>query len=279
MRVERMAVKKHASNCREIVQECVANDLASRHQQVTVAMRPIAVVVKDEDGWFYKINDAGNLLERWADTTPTYKYKTKEESIETLKGMKRECDEAIRIAKEEDTRIAEVARQSESIRRMERLSRWQALLDDSLLWEKSLAEPLDVQATDELVNFFDCECEDARCYLFQNSIYCVTGDYTEDQDKLLVQEAFDSERRKFEKLKRKFGGGNSANTKLSRQPIPEDVRIAVWRRDGGCCALCGSRERLEYDHIIPVSCGGSNTVRNIELLCETCNRSKGDQIQ
>lgn len=36
---------------------------------------------------------------------------------------------------------------------------------------------------------------------------------------------------------------------------------------------------LEYDHIVPVSRGGSNTARNVELLCEVCNRSKGDRIQ
>ncbi|MBF0103144.1 MAG: HNH endonuclease, partial [Desulfobacterales bacterium] len=41
---------------------------------------------------------------------------------------------------------------------------------------------------------------------------------------------------------------------------------------------CGSRENLEYDHIIPVSKGGSNTARNIELLCEKCNREKSDKI-
>ena len=41
---------------------------------------------------------------------------------------------------------------------------------------------------------------------------------------------------------------------------------------------CGSKEQLEYDHIIPVSRGGGNTERNIQLLCETCNRSKGATI-
>jgi 5-methylcytosine-specific restriction endonuclease McrA len=41
---------------------------------------------------------------------------------------------------------------------------------------------------------------------------------------------------------------------------------------------CGSRERLEYDHIIPVSKGGSNTARNIELRCESCNRRKGAKV-
>jgi Holliday junction resolvasome RuvABC ATP-dependent DNA helicase subunit len=64
-----------------------------------------------------------------------------------------------------------------------------------------------------------------------------------------------------------------------RLVIPSTVRREVWRRDGGKCVKCGSRENLEYDHIIPVSRGGSNTARNIELLCEKCNRAKSDCIQ
>ncbi|HVU33850.1 MAG TPA: HNH endonuclease [Opitutaceae bacterium] len=63
-----------------------------------------------------------------------------------------------------------------------------------------------------------------------------------------------------------------------RVPIPAEVRREVWRRDGGKCVKCGSRERLEFDHIIPVSRGGSSTARNIELLCEACNRAKSDNI-
>jgi Holliday junction DNA helicase RuvB len=65
----------------------------------------------------------------------------------------------------------------------------------------------------------------------------------------------------------------------SRDAIPSAVRREVWRRDGGKCARCGSRKNLEYDHIIPVSKGGSNTARNIELLCEEHNRAKSDLIQ
>ncbi len=64
-----------------------------------------------------------------------------------------------------------------------------------------------------------------------------------------------------------------------RENIPSDVRREVWRRDGGKCVKCGSRENLEYDHIIPISRGGSNRSRNIELLCESCNRSKGASIE
>jgi len=60
--------------------------------------------------------------------------------------------------------------------------------------------------------------------------------------------------------------------------ISEDVRDAVWNRDGGKCVQCGSNEDLEFDHIIPFSKGGANTKRNIQLLCESCNRKKSDKI-
>jgi len=60
---------------------------------------------------------------------------------------------------------------------------------------------------------------------------------------------------------------------------PSEVKREVWRRDEGKCSNCGSQIKLEYDHIIPVSKGGSNTARNIQLLCEACNRAKSDLIQ
>lgn len=64
----------------------------------------------------------------------------------------------------------------------------------------------------------------------------------------------------------------------SRAPISEDVKMLVWRRDGGKCVKCGNKEKLEFDHIIPHSKGGSDTERNIQLLCEECNRSKSNKI-
>ncbi|MDQ3045602.1 MAG: HNH endonuclease [Chloroflexota bacterium] len=64
----------------------------------------------------------------------------------------------------------------------------------------------------------------------------------------------------------------------TREPIPEEVRHEVWRRDQGKCVRCGGVERLEFDHIVPVALGGSNTTRNVQLLCETCNREKGVRI-
>ncbi len=74
-----------------------------------------------------------------------------------------------------------------------------------------------------------------------------------------------------------FGSKNNSPI-YKRQPIPDEIKMFVWQRDGGRCANCGSQENLEYDHIIPVSKGGSNTARNIQLLCEKCNRSKSANI-
>lgn len=73
------------------------------------------------------------------------------------------------------------------------------------------------------------------------------------------------------KAKKKF--------KLRRKHIETRVKQEVWRRDQGRCVECSSKEKLEYDHIIPLSKGGSNTARNIQLLCQKCNRSKSNKIK
>lgn len=66
--------------------------------------------------------------------------------------------------------------------------------------------------------------------------------------------------------------------KPRREAIPRLVQREVWQRDAGRCVECTSRELLCFDHIVPFSRGGSNTVRNIQLLCERCNLSKGNRI-
>lgn len=115
-------------------------------------------------------------------------------------------------------------------------------------------------------------------WIFNGFEYQVEGLYTDEQFRLLIHECFDSEKRRFERLKQKHVQTPHADSTSTRPRIPQNVRIEVWRRDGGKCVRCGSRDNLEYDHIIPISKGGSNTARNIELLCEPCNRSKGANI-
>ena len=64
----------------------------------------------------------------------------------------------------------------------------------------------------------------------------------------------------------------------SNRKISQVVKDKVWNRDEGKCVECGSNENLEFDHIIPHSKGGANTYRNVQLLCESCNRSKSNKI-
>lgn len=68
-----------------------------------------------------------------------------------------------------------------------------------------------------------------------------------------------------------------ASGRASREPIPKTVQREVWYRDGGRCVQCNGQENLEFDHIIALSRGGANTARNIQLLCITCNRTKGSR--
>lgn len=98
-------------------------------------------------------------------------------------------------------------------------------------------------------------------------------------EKILVEDIFYktsdgiSISEKIKSLRQKMQvGGND------RHHISKEVRREVWLRDKGHCVECGSNKKLEFDHIIPVSKGGSNTTRNIRLLCEECNRKKSDNI-
>jgi hypothetical protein len=71
---------------------------------------------------------------------------------------------------------------------------------------------------------------------------------------------------------------DNGDTDNRSRHITQQVKDDVWNRDNGKCVICGSNENLEFDHIIPFSEGGANTYRNIQLLCQPCNRSKSDSI-
>ena len=64
----------------------------------------------------------------------------------------------------------------------------------------------------------------------------------------------------------------------TRERIPEAIAAEVWRRDDGQCVKCESRENLHIDHIIPLSQGGATIVSNLQVLCQSCNLSKGARI-
>ena len=91
-----------------------------------------------------------------------------------------------------------------------------------------------------------------------------------------------SDNRKVFKFKLELTNDNIEQTEYEikhNRLIPTTVKKEVWKRDKGCCVICGSNVNLHFDHIIPFSKGGSSiTAKNIQLLCAKCNLSKHDKI-
>lgn len=53
------------------------------------------------------------------------------------------------------------------------------------------------------------------------------------------------------------------------------LRSAVFERDDYTCQYCWVRGgRLECDHVVPVSRGGTHDLSNLVTACFACNRSK-----
>jgi len=118
-----------------------------------------------------------------------------------------------------------------------------------------------------------------RFWLFHNCLVITMGIFQSDEERsLIVKEVVWKREKRFARLLKLAEVDKSIQRASRREIIPEDVRMFVWQRDQGRCVQCTSKENLEFDHIIPVSKGGANTARNIQLLCERCNRTKKDTI-
>lgn len=66
--------------------------------------------------------------------------------------------------------------------------------------------------------------------------------------------------------------------KWANRHIPSKVRKEMMNSDS-CCAACGAKTKLEVDHIVPISKGGTSDRKNLQVLCRSCNRRKRNKIQ
>ncbi len=68
---------------------------------------------------------------------------------------------------------------------------------------------------------------------------------------------------------------------IGRSPISKNLRYKILVRDNFTCQYCGAKQpevKLEVDHRIPVSKGGTNDPDNLVTACFDCNRGKRDLL-
>lgn len=73
----------------------------------------------------------------------------------------------------------------------------------------------------------------------------------------------------------------SGNEKsLSLRTFPDKIKRAIYEKQGGKCAFCGQPfpiERMQGDHIIAWSNGGTTVIENCQMLCAQCNGTKSNK--
>jgi hypothetical protein len=118
---------------------------------------------------------------------------------------------------------------------------------------------------------------DRNYWWYRDAFYWTNADYDAEDIKALL---FTRQRQRERELEHAHAVMAAADAPAARKrdPIPRDVRKAVWERDAGRCIECGSDFDLQYDHIIPFSMGGASTAENLQLLCAKCNQAKGGRI-
>lgn len=117
--------------------------------------------------------------------------------------------------------------------------------------------------------------DEQRYWQFKDRFYFADSDLTADDVRALLASKDVRRKRQLDHAHAVAAMGDRLDDRARRQPIPREIKTAVWVRDGGACVECGAKHELEFDHLIPLAMGGSNTERNLQLLCAACNRRKG----
>lgn len=65
---------------------------------------------------------------------------------------------------------------------------------------------------------------------------------------------------------------------VERWYVPKEIRVKVFEKCRYQCVFCGSSEKLQIDHIIPIAKGGTSKEDNLQVLCANCNARKSDKI-
>lgn len=75
---------------------------------------------------------------------------------------------------------------------------------------------------------------------------------------------------------------NNLPQKDTKRLFDSSQRIVIYRKNNGICQKCGKKcdwNDYEADHIISWNRGGKTEIENGQVLCGSCNASKGDNLE
>jgi hypothetical protein len=113
---------------------------------------------------------------------------------------------------------------------------------------------------------------------YQDRFYLADDDLDAQAVHAVLETRSQRQRQQIDRAQQTIAAARQPLSSPSRRGIPEAVKQLVWVRDGGRCRNCGSVVELQFDHVIPVSMGGSSDPANLQILCGPCNRRKSASV-
>lgn len=107
------------------------------------------------------------------------------------------------------------------------------------------------------------------CYLFGDCVWELKLTEVEASDKgltLLFDRMGEQDKLQRDRLQNELAAARSSVDGF----IPEIVRAAVWRRDGGKCARCGGHNDVDFCISTPPAPGHAPAPQNVQLFCARC---------
>lgn len=74
----------------------------------------------------------------------------------------------------------------------------------------------------------------------------------------------------------KFDKRSIWRIRSNSQKLKDQTFAAVLKRDGRKCFFCSSDSELTIEHLLPISDGGNNNLKNLCLACPGCNTAVGN---
>ena len=107
------------------------------------------------------------------------------------------------------------------------------------------------------------------------------GELLTPEQKIQAERRLEEQRRQEEEKRRREEERMNRPKRRGWSPHQRaDIVDFLYPRQAGRCNGCGEGEKkknLHIDHIVPLAQGGTDELRNLQLLCGSCNTSKGSR--